>query len=696
MRQSPAVQLFLCGAAALFWELILIRWLGSCVRVVAYYTNFILISAFFGLGAGALLVRYRARLWHAIVPAISLAVLMGPLLGSLQHTNPSQHSEFVWVGVPPGLLPPEWLGGVYRSYGLILLLAYLVNASVFLMFGQWLGHLFNQLAPLRAYAIEISGSLLGIALFALVSLFSLSPPLWFLMGFALVIIALEARRLILGLSVVLAGFALVTTLPFSDDFLWSRYYKIRYEPLTTIMDMQRQEAIRFDRPIGVSITVNNDYHQMILDLRPHPDEHPFLQSWRWTYEYPYRPEKTAPPGPILIVGAGSGNDVSAALRNTDATIDAVEIDPMIVELGRRFHPERPYADPRVRVIVNDARSFFLHTDRRYATVVFGFLDSHTLMSSFSSLRLDNFVYTKEAMERVKELLVPGGNVFVTFASNTDWIHQRMLQLLDSVFDEPTRFVREPQSGYSNGVIYINGTAPAAAPSPTPSPSRRTQARIPTDDWPFLYMKEAVLPPHYQFFMALIVLMGASALFLLPPGQRQIKAPYFFLGAGFFLIETSNVVSLSLLYGSTWIVNVVVFMGILALVLAGTLTCTRMPSPRPWHLFLPLFASVLIAWATPTSALLQVDSPVLRGMLAVLIFLGPVYVASLIFGHLIKRESNLAQAYGSNLLGAVVGGACEYLSLVMGLKWLLLLTLACYVLAFLSLYLPHPRVALGSR
>lgn len=61
---KAAFKLFFCGAAALFWELVLIRWLGSTIRVVAYFSNFVLISAFFGLGAGALLDRDRFHLWR--------------------------------------------------------------------------------------------------------------------------------------------------------------------------------------------------------------------------------------------------------------------------------------------------------------------------------------------------------------------------------------------------------------------------------------------------------------------------------------------------------------------------------------------------------------------------------------------------------------------------------------------------------
>ena len=70
--------LLLCGAAVLFWELVLIRWLGSCVRIVAYYSNFVLVAAFFGLGVGALLARRKIRLNRLVFVAISAANRSGP------------------------------------------------------------------------------------------------------------------------------------------------------------------------------------------------------------------------------------------------------------------------------------------------------------------------------------------------------------------------------------------------------------------------------------------------------------------------------------------------------------------------------------------------------------------------------------------------------------------------------------------
>ena len=218
--------------------------------------------------------------------------------------------------------------------------------------------------------------------------------------------------------------------------------------------------------------------------------------------------------------------------------------------------------------------------------------------------------------------------------------------------------------------------------------------LPDDDWPFFYLMFRRVPTQYRAFLALIIGLGFLPILLLPKGERRVRLPYFFLGAAFFLIETSNVVSLSLLYGSTWSVNVLVFCGILVLVLLGNLSAHRLRRQPMWLWFALLTASVGGAYAMPTSALLSLDLPVLRAVAAVVVFLGPVYFAAIIFATLIRREKKLYQAYGSNVLGAVVGGACEYLSLMFGFKFLLGITLAFYLMTFLLLLRTRARPEAG--
>src|SRR5262249_41783803 len=140
------------------------------------------------------------------------------------------------------------------------------------------------------------------------------------------------------------------------------------------------------------------------------------------YMHP-RPEK------VLVVGAGTGNDVAGARRHGARQITAVEIDPAILEMGKRHHPERPYRDDGVvRLVNDDARSFFATCADGFDLIIFGLLDAPTHAGN-ANIHLDNFVYTRESLERARALLAEGGVLVLTFERLRPFIPERMLRTL---------------------------------------------------------------------------------------------------------------------------------------------------------------------------------------------------------------------------------------------------------------------------
>src|SRR5262249_29179082 len=125
------------------------------------------------------------------------------------------------------------------------------------------------------------------------------------------------------------------------------------------------------------------------------------------------------PGQVLVVGAGTGNDVAAALRNGASAVTAVEIDPAIQKLGFSLHPERPYQDPRTHAVANDARTFLRQTDQKFDTIVYGLLDSHTNLGAMTNVRLDSFVYTVEAFREAVSRLTGNGILIVSYLTMDD-------------------------------------------------------------------------------------------------------------------------------------------------------------------------------------------------------------------------------------------------------------------------------------
>src|SRR5437763_7542310 len=119
------------------------------------------------------------------------------------------------------------------------------------------------------------------------------------------------------------------------------------------------------------------------------------------YFYPYRHVPRAALNDVLIVGAGSGNDVAVALASGARHVDAVEIDPVIQRLGYEHHFNRPYQDPRVSVHISDGRAYLDQTSRRYDLILFALPDSLTLLSGQGNLRLESFLFTTASMRAGK-------------------------------------------------------------------------------------------------------------------------------------------------------------------------------------------------------------------------------------------------------------------------------------------------------
>jgi spermidine synthase len=91
------------------------------------------------------------------------------------------------------------------------------------------------------------------------------------------------------------------------------------------------------------------------------------------YALPHLLNRDSDRGPfqdVLIIGAGSGNDISRALEWGARRVDAVEIDPVIYRLGRLHHPDQPYSDQRVRVHLDDGRNFLRSAPERYDLIVY--------------------------------------------------------------------------------------------------------------------------------------------------------------------------------------------------------------------------------------------------------------------------------------------------------------------------------------
>lgn len=711
---TRAWNLFLISFLALFFELALIRWIPTRLRLLAYFSNFILIASLLGLGIGMIIGARRRPLLQLFPFGFTLIVLVVVLLESSGVALPlATENEFIWNGLSRASSDGP------KSYA-ILVGFFALTSIVFVPLGQEMGLQLQKFKPIPGYSINILGSLLGVVGFAILSYLQWPPVAWFSFGAAgFLLFLLTSKRtsrlwLVMGGVVLASGLSLVSVAHDVQPgrYFWSPYYEVRVSDI----------KLPTGEKVGFDVAVNQDSHQQALDLSDTRPASSFLDSRRQLYDLPYT---VAPTDDVLVLGAGTGNDVAAALRADAKAVQAVEIDPVIARLGKQ-HPERPYADPRVDVAVDDARSYLEKHDHKYDLIVFGFLDSHRLFSSMSSVRLDNYIYTKENIANVRRHLTDDGVLSLTFTVHEQWIADRLYGLLTNVFGhEPTVYQGNEQAWGTTFLIKREGTIPTQgdviskeqfASEILPAGKGNTWAyaakggyldnkifnanvEVPTDDWPYLYMLSRRLPSNYVWVLLLTFVVAALMIRTSVPTTGLSDFAnwnFLFLGAAFALLETKGITDIALLFGSTWITNSIVISAVLLMILLANLVVLRFERIPLAPVYALLGLSLLFNYSVSFESLLGFSYEV-RLLLAGLQVSFPLFFAGIIFATHFKSVSEPSVALGSNLIGAMAGGLLEYSSIIAGHQALYILAFIFYACSLLALLASKsPGTVLRSR
>lgn len=692
--RAMKIELFIISLLSLYFELVVIRWLSSEIRIFAYFKNIPLMACLFGLGLGMALAASNKKLvrWFpiALFAIVAVIVLAQPLnITHVNFINPLEHyiiGEYGTVAPAddtPMLRLQKFLPGV----GVLVSVFYLM-VFTFACLGQRLGQLFNEFKPLEGYSLNVLASFCGIALFTLISFFSLPPIWWIAVGFALLAIYFRRPEQIVAMVAALA----MTFFLSPPDVRWSPYYRISIKQALIPADGDKPAAV-----YGNHINVNYDTIEGAYDNRPEfiaslsPKQKTGTADY---YDTPYLALGDKPRS-VLILAAGTGNDVAAALRHGATEVDCVEIDPMIAQIGKEMHPEKPYSDPRVHVIIDDARAYIKRTNKKYDLVVFAYLDSHSAFSSMSSLRLDNYVYTKDCFEDAKRLVKPDGAMSVTFYYLTWWQLARVYKSLEEGYGEVPIGVHSPMG---NGPTLLVGPGvnkqqveksgllmftPEFFAKEAHFTQQEWDAVNPTtDDWPYLFLRDR--GPSWTYAIGLIFTLY-SGWWLVGRSfgkftSDSIGRTMFFLGAAFMLVETKSVTQMGLLAGTTWIVNSAVIAGVLCMIYLATIAQIKFQFKNVKMFYILLFATLAFNLVFPISALNALPA-VARLTVGALILVAPLLFAAIIFAITFSQVKEPGKALGMNLLGTLIGGALEYLSMMIGISALNALAAVLYALAF---------------
>jgi hypothetical protein len=644
---SPA-KLAFASFLMLFVELALIRWTAANNVYVTNATNFVLLASFLGIGVGFLNAR-SSRDFVRWAPLVLLAlvafVLCFPvILASLSGPHPYQG-----LFGKPALPRPV-------SLAVVFVLCTVVMAG----FGQAVARLFVNYRPLSAYRLDIAGSIAGIVVFSALSFLDAPPVFWGVVAAGGLVVLLggkSARWWQWGAAAVVV--VLLGIESAAPHQVWSPYYKL--------------SSVVAGKDSALYVTANNIPYQAARSL-------PVLRNEKKFYFYPYQHVARSSLRNVLIVGAGTGNDVAVALAEGAKHVDAVEIDPVLLGIGKAKHPDHPYDSPRVTTYTDDGRAFVQDTTKKYNLILFALPDSLTAVAGQSSIRLESYLLTEQSVQAAAKRLAPGGTMAM-YNYYAPFLLDRYATTMQDVFHRaPCAQVGPPLGGRRLAVLTDRPDAPVANCSTVWHGTKIAPA---TDDHPFPYLHGNTIPSSYLWMLGLI--LAASLLFVRVGGGRLRRMSgyldLFFMGAAFMLLETKNIVQFALLFGTTWFVNALVTGAILVAVYLAVETARHVKLPPPWVLYLALIASLVVTWLVPQQDLVTLPI-VVRFVAGAALAFAPVYLANLIFAQRFSDVETTAIAFAANLLGAMVGGVLEYLALITGYRFLLIVVGALYALAFL--------------
>ena len=146
-----------------------------------------------------------------------------------------------------------------------------------------------------------------------------------------------------------------------------------------------------------------------------------------------------------------------------------------------------------------------------------------------------------------------------------------------------------------------------------------------------------------------------------------------------LLETKSIVQFALLWGSTWSSASLAIASVLVMALASAIVASRVQIRRRAPIAAALLALIALNYLIPVGRV-TFDSRAAESLFYGLLVFSPVFCAGLLFSSSFKESSSTATDFGANLLGAIVGGVGEYLSLLAGYRFLLALVALCYLVA----------------
>jgi protein-L-isoaspartate O-methyltransferase len=712
--RRPGFDLFLLSALIVYLAQVSLWWFPERMVLLGRFPNVILVACFLGPALGCLAAGQAARLITGTPLCLALALTLA--------TDAVMDRLTLYDS-----LAREVFGAV-----LFVLIALSLTGP-----GQELGRALDR-APshVLGFALILLGGACGICLSAVCAYAELNP--WY--RFCVVAVGLTyfasmrlpggsplasgVRTANVGILAGILGLIGWACLPLplpgapAQAAFWSPYAPIYYDsPTASIYYSQSSQEMRSVK----RLTPRDLQYLLPCLLNRDAGGRPFHR--------------------VLIIGAGAGNEVSRALHWGAEHVDAVELDPVLLRLGRDHHPDLPYQDSRVRTYLGDGRRFLRSCSQPYDLILYNFADVTIPSPGLHDIRRVNSLLTRQAFMDVRRCLGPHGMFVLIGRLREGRLAARLRQGLEEVFPEAplllpilyqpmiasdsadTRVlffagnighIRQafqqsslyhisrnffPNIGDDNGFALPSspwGRAGVFGPATAEASEYLDSAE---DDWPFLFLRRRTLPDWVSRDLVVLATLAVVLLWIFRPaspfppldGGRPasparpagnwppFRLEMFFLGTGFMLTAITTRVDAALLFGDTWTTEPIAGLIVLALLLAGLGLVLVLRPTRLWPSYAGLLLALLLHRLFPLDSFLGHDQT-LSAVASYLLGLAPVLFAGMVFVLLVRRSPEPARDLGAVLAGAVLGGMAANLALVWGFRSLLLLAAGSFAVA----------------
>ncbi|MGR9052994.1 MAG: spermine/spermidine synthase domain-containing protein [Gammaproteobacteria bacterium] len=435
---KPGVSLLfavgLVSAASLAYEVLLIRLLS--IIQWHHFAYMIISLALLGYGAsGAFLAIYREKLQTHFAIAMTVNMVAfgfsAPASFAAAQTIPFNPDEILWAPVQS-----LYLFGLY----LLLAIPFFFAANVIgLSFYRYKNHI------AAVYAWDLIGAGIGSAgivvllfmlfpekILTLVGAMGVAAAILSVTGFSAFSVKTKIRTILTTVAVSAAVFAMSIRIepnisPYKGE---SQLLRI---PGTEVVDRRsgplglidvvesRKTPLRHapglslnttdEPPDQLAVFTDADNMTAITRYDGQPGRLSYLDQT--TSSLPYHLKAL---NRVLILGAGTGSDVLQALSRGVSAIDAVELNPQVVDLLENRYAEFSgglYRRPGVNLHIGEARGFVAASRNRYDLIALSLLDAFGASSAGLYSLSENYLYTEEALQSYLRHLKPNGYLGIT-------------------------------------------------------------------------------------------------------------------------------------------------------------------------------------------------------------------------------------------------------------------------------------------